>query len=186
MPEILSVLLIVSTAILILFALLALFTLGSVRLHSILGVLRDGPEIGAPLPPLVAVDAHGNSVRLPADHWQLILFGHQGLREFPEVVEAIRGISEVGEVDVVWLARETGAEDGHAMALELDLGTAPVFVDGAIYGHYNVRAIPFVVIVDPGGLVRGRGLVNHKETLDAILGRARQREVVSVVVALEA
>lgn len=34
----------------LLFACLALFGLGSVRLHSIVGILRDGPKLDSPLP----------------------------------------------------------------------------------------------------------------------------------------
>lgn len=170
----LSVLFVVLAIVFVLLAILALFMLGSLRLHSILGLVRDGPRMAEPIPPLATSDVDHTPITIPTyGRWQLLVFAHHGLRTFPELVRALNNLDAMEDgVDVLWLAM-TGERAVFEEAIRnVGLTMSPILVSREVYRQYNVRAMPFVVIVDPEGVVRGRGVVNYEATLLATWERA--------------
>jgi hypothetical protein len=56
----------------------------------------------------------------------------------------------------------------------LGLGGVPVLVGSpSLYGRYNVRVMPFMIVVDAAGVVRGSSLVNHDWQVDRLCQIAR-------------
>ena len=53
--------------------------------------------------------------------------------------------------------------------LDLDDRTRPTF------NAFNVRSTPYLVAVDRGGVVRGRGVANSLEQVEELLDEARHR-----------
>lgn len=64
-------------------------------------------------------------------------------------------------------------EDATAIA-QLGASTLPIIAIGrrGIVERYRVRVSPFVQVLDSEGIVREKGLVNGRESLEHLLGRA--------------
>lgn len=67
------------------------------------------------------------------------------------------------------VALDRAYEEVHLRMLDLDDASRPTF------GAFNVRSTPYVVAVDPRGVVRGRGVANSLEQVEELLDDARRR-----------
>ena len=158
----LAVVFVVVAAILCVAALLALLGTGQLGLSGSDPLERDGLARGKPAP---AWTLPGHDDRPwsspPARGLQFIVFADHSLKSFPSVLAGLRALAAGQDMEIVVLTRGTAA---HAWRVLDGLGLAGVaVVDGspALYGRYNVRVMPFAIIVDSGGRVRGSSLVNH-------------------------
>jgi hypothetical protein len=140
-------------------AILAFVTLGSVRLESRLGVLRDGLPPGRKGPSWEAKATSGRVHHTPRrTGWQLLVFCNHGIREFPDLPDALRELElEAPDLEILILSH-TDAELTDAIAAAMGITVPVVAVDQALYDRYNVRALPFVFVLDEAGIVRSMGL----------------------------
>ncbi|PRX98066.1 hypothetical protein [Allonocardiopsis opalescens] len=171
---------VVVAALLILVAVLAVVTIAQLILQSRAGVARDGLERGRTAPEWEADDLGGTRRRSPAPgRWQLLVFADHSLNSFPGVVEGLRALAdEAGdELETIVLAREYSREVvGELTVLGVD--SPVVLVPNSVYHRYNIRVMPFVVLVGPDGKVGASSLVNHAwqlESLWRLTGKAPAR-----------
>ena len=80
-------------------------------------------------------------------------FADHSLREFPDVVDGMRMLDDHHDDDVIVVAREY-ARDVVGALPGLGLTCPIVVVPESLYHRYNVRVMPFLVIVDPDGKVQ--------------------------------
>ncbi|WP_157254436.1 peroxiredoxin family protein [Nonomuraea typhae] len=143
-------------------ALLAIIEIGKQGMLGHQGVERDGLRSGTRAPAWQAVDLDGRVHVSPAPgRWQVLVFADHSLREFTEVVEGLRALDARGGVELLILARRYAAAMVGVLP-ELGVPCPVVLVDPAIYHRYNVRVMPFVVIVDPAGRIAVSSLVNQQ------------------------
>ncbi len=154
-------------------ALLALFQLGVLRLESSGGRLRDGLMPGAVAPRWVHSDATGRQHEMPnGKRWRLLVFADHSLAEFPDLVAGIRSLHDTQDTLEVLGACHTPVDFAEAGIRLLGL-TYPVLAVGReFYLVHNVHAMPFVMFVDPSGIVGSSGLVNDAAQLLALWRRA--------------
>jgi hypothetical protein len=133
--------------------------LGQIALSGAAAIERDGLARGQRAPAWSLTDSAGIIRRSPPQGpLQMIVFADHSLRSFPSVVAGLRALRDV---EIVILTRGRG-ESSKAQLDQLGLAEIPVLTAGpAIYAGYNVRVMPFAVVVDSAGLVRASSLINH-------------------------
>ncbi|MGH2560602.1 MAG: hypothetical protein ACRDJH_16180 [Thermomicrobiales bacterium] len=166
--------LVVSSA-LILLTLLMILRIGFGRLESRIGIERDGPKRGARTPEWRLPDLYGTARKSPSgSRWQLLLFADHTLASFPDLVAGTNRMhTDVPDFEVVVLTRKT-ANLNVATAKELGVEVPIVPVDQTFYDRFNVRVMPFGVLLDPQGTVRWASVASHEVPLRRELRLARE------------
>lgn len=144
----------------------AMVRVGQLRLNSSAGIMRDGLPPGTHSPVWTAADVEGVRRDFPArGRWQLLLFSDHSLKDFAETVDGLRALIEDPESpDLVLLTRRQ-PELTELIVSSLGLRIPIVPVMDYTYNHYNVRVMPFAVVVDDEGVVRLSRLVSTRGTL---------------------
>jgi hypothetical protein len=154
----------VSAAVLCVAAALAVLGIAQARLSGSEALQRDGLAPGMQAPRWSLTDQDGNERTCPpaGRPLQLVVFADHSLKSFPSVVDGLRELLAADpEVEVVLLLRQPNAV---AAPVLRELGLAAVAVvtaSPALHARYNVRVGPFLMFVDPAGLVRASSLVNY-------------------------
>jgi hypothetical protein len=142
---------------------LALLSLGQVRLSGADAIERDGLAAGMRAPAWSLPDSagvvHTSPPLLPL---QLVVFADHSLKSFPSVAEGLRELTvDDSSVEVVLLLKQPNPIAEPVLAA-LGLGAVSVLQGSpALYADYNVRVGPFLIFVDSAGLVRASSLVNY-------------------------
>jgi hypothetical protein len=139
-------------------------------------IAEDGLRRGSYAPRWSLADTSGQPVHSPprTGSLQLILFADHSLKSFPAVADGLRALAAgASPPQIVVLTRH--ASNLAAPVLDvLGLGAVPVVTGSpALYGKYNVRVMPFVIVVDPSGQVRASSLVNHAWQIERLWRLAR-------------
>jgi hypothetical protein len=130
----------------------------------------DGMTRGAAAPAWVLADSAGSEFRSPPRHklFQLIVFADHSLKSFPSSGQALRELLREPELEIVLLTRQQ-SELAEPVLGMLGLGEIPVLTGSpALYGLYNVRVMPFAIIVDSAGRVRASGLASLARQLSRL------------------
>ncbi len=159
-----AIALVVAESVGLFLAALAFIGFGIARLGGRLGLHREGLSPGARSPRWSQPDLDG-TVRAPGTgRWQLLLFADHSLCEFPGAVSGLRALVSEESVEVLLVTRTRPEVVREAVAtLRLDVPIIPVAE--TFYHRHNVRVMPFVIVLDPAGVVRASGLVNRHETV---------------------
>ena len=127
-------------------------------------IAEDGLRRGNYAPRWCLADSLGQLTHSPprTGSLQLIVFSDHSLKSFPEVADGLRALaSEASPPEIVVLTRHASGIAAPVLGI-LGLSTVPVVTGSpALYGKYNVRVMPFVIVVDSAGQVRASSLVNH-------------------------
>jgi hypothetical protein len=142
---------------------LALLHVGSMRLESPIGRQRDGLRRGRSAPTLELNTTLGHRA-VPSGGWQVLVFCHHALAEFPDLIEGLREMGQGGfDADVIILSRadpqrhDLAGLTGHSIAI--------AHVAATVYARFNVHVVPFISILDPYGRVQVSGVINRRSTL---------------------
>ena len=158
----LAVAFVVLAAVLCAAAVFALLGTGQLGLSGSGPLERDGLARGKRAPAWTLPGHDGRSwTSPPARGLQFIVFADHSLKSFPSVLAGLGALAADQDIEIVVLTRGTAA---HSRRVLDELGLTGVAVlDGspALYARYNVRVMPFAIIVDQIGRIRGSSLVNH-------------------------
>jgi hypothetical protein len=159
-------LLLASEMVLLAATLFLLLNIGFIRLNSLHGIRNDGLPEGKKAPSWQQADITGTLRVSPSEiHWQILLFGDHSLVSFPLLIRGInRFQEEEKDVELMILARANNTSGITALS-SLGLQAPVIQVDSAMYHRFRVRVMPFLIILDPQGIVQWRGLVNTDEHL---------------------
>ena len=176
MPTTLSWWFVTLAALLVLISLVAVVAIGQLRLGTSTGLERDGMVAGAIAPRWELTTLDGTPLSSPHPrNWQLLLFADHCLMEFPGVVAGVNTVQAAWpQLEIVVLARR-GSAAGLSMLPLLGLSVPTIAVDPALYHRYNVRVMPFVIIVSPAGTVAASSLINHDWQVETLWRNARAR-----------
>ena len=144
-------------------AVFAVFGITQLYLSGADAIERDGMAPGTAAPTWSLTDSAGNAHRSPQGRpLQLIMFSDHSLKSFPSVVDGLReAMTQRQRLEIVILLRGRN-QIAEPVLRTLGLGEIPVLTGSpALYGRYNVRVIPFAIVVDSAGRVRASSLVNH-------------------------
>jgi len=143
-------------------ALLALLRVAHMMISGSDALERDGLARGSRAPRWTLAHADGTDRSSPpAGPLQMIVFADHGLRSFPSVVAGLRALRSDPDLEIVIVTRGPAARAAPVLA-QLGLEGVPALSGSSrLYASYNVRVMPFVIVVDTAGLVRASSLVNH-------------------------
>lgn len=149
---------------LIALALLALMTLAHLALSGAPAIARDGLRPGTRAPTWILSDTDGQLQRSPSGGatWQLILFADHLLTLFPDVAQRLIDLSDLtSDSTPNLLIASRSRLDVTAVVRLLGLRCPVINVPKWFYGKYNVRVMPYGLLIDPQGIVRDARLVNN-------------------------
>jgi len=147
-------------------------------------VLGTGPAVGEAAPVVRAVDLAGIPHDVGGPHagrrGTLLFFLSPTCPVCKTLLPAIRSIArrEAGWLDVV-LASDGARAEHEAFVRAQRLDAFAYLLSPALGVTYQVGKLPYAVLVDGDGIVRGKGLVNTREHLESLF-EAHERGVASV------
>lgn len=144
---------------------------------------RDGPAVGeqAPVQEVPALDGSPIAIggRHPSASSTLLFFLSPSCPVckvlLPTLVRTVRA-----EKDTRLVLASDGLEHDHrGFAASHGLGAYPYVVSSELGLTYRVGKLPYAVLIDAGGVVRAKGIVNSREHLDSLF-EAKRRGVSSI------
>jgi hypothetical protein len=152
--------------------------LGAINVESRFGAPRDGIRPGRPALPWSLPDTSGVVYRVPAGRWQLLLFATHALQHFPGVAVAMNQLLRDDPGLEIVVLSAAPPELVRATLDDLELRQVPLIpVDLGFYARHYVNKMPFAIVVDKAGVVRGNGLANHADVLIHMVSLARRGAV---------
>lgn len=126
-------------------------------------VERDGMLPGSAAPSWSIADSAGRVHQSPsASGLQLIIFGNHALKAFPSLLEGLRELSELDPALDILVLSDSYSSLTEPFFKLVGLGNLAIITGSrSLYGRYNVRVSPFIILVDSDGRVRASSLVNH-------------------------
>jgi hypothetical protein len=152
-------------------AVLAVVQVTHIYLSGAQAIEHDGMAPGTAAPAWSLADSAGNVHRSPPGKpLQLIMFCDHSLKSFPSVTDGLRAaMAQRERLEIVVLLRG-GSQIAEPVLRTLGLGDIPVLTGSpSLYGRYNVRVMPFAIVVDSAGRVRASSLVNHAWQITKLL-----------------
>lgn len=130
-----------------------------------------GPEVGDPAPSFDEVDLSGNRVNLNAGGRRtLLVFVSSGCKACDEISPALRSIakSDLDTTDVVAVSQDSPSV-ARDWVTRHRLTEVPLVAGFSRAEEFGSLMTPYAIAVDEGGIVRGKGLVNHLEHLGSLI-----------------
>jgi len=147
-------------------------------------IMSGGPRVGEPAPRFSGEDLSGRPVEIGGADAQgastLLLFVSPGCPVCKALLPVVKSIAaqEGGRLRVV-LASDGPLEEQRGFADEHALGALPLVVSTELGLAHRVAKLPHAVLIDAGGVVRAKGLVNTREHLESLF-EAQRRGVASI------
>jgi len=145
-------------------------------------MLGRGPKVGDTVPVLAVDDVHGGHVRVgePATDGKgtLLLFVSPTCPVCESLLPVARAIERREGVRLV-LASDGPRAEHETFLRTHALDQTPYVLSTELGVTYQVSKLPYAVLIDGGGVLRGKGLVNSREHLESLF-EARDRGVASL------
>lgn len=135
-------------------------------------VVDEGPRLDESL--VAALATSVPALRFPRERDVLMVFLSDRCPSCLNLMDSLVAFSRrnAGSVDVLLLAAGAGLrEDGPIATHAAGLGLVS---EPSLARALQIAITPFGLWVDRAGITRGKGIVNHIEHLDSLLGMARQ------------
>lgn len=134
-------------------------------------VTDAGPVVGVPTPSFRLESLTGGEVLIgPGKARSMLVFFLSPIcpvcKKLLPVLRAIRE-AERDWLEVV-LASDGERAKHERFVASAELGAFPYVVSSELGLSYRVARLPFAVLIDPGGVVRAKGLVNNREQLESL------------------
>jgi methylamine dehydrogenase accessory protein MauD len=141
-------------------------------------MINRGPAVGEPVASIELIDLDGRALRIGGARADgrstLILFVSPTCPVCKTLLPVVRSSrnQERGWLDVI-LASDGDAAEHRQFMQQHDLGGFPYVVSPALGLSYQVNRLPFAALIDGGGILRARGLVNSREHLESLFEAQR-------------
>ena len=155
---------------------------GSMYLGSRDAIERDGLRLGTRAPDFTATAIDGTSVPLASllDRWAVLVFAEPGCpiceEMGPQLTRLARELADRARV-VLLVRRSAELMRASPLASFSNVAALAIGAHGTA-DEYRVRVSPYVHVLDPEGVVRGKGLVNERKHVEHILYQAGFRDPV--------
>jgi methylamine dehydrogenase accessory protein MauD len=151
-------------------------------------ITDSGPRVGEPVPrfDLAALDGRPVAIGSPGARSQLVFFLSPTCpvcKKLLPILSSVAG-AEAAWLDVV-LASDGEVAEHQAFVAQRKLQSFPYVLSRDLGMTFRVSRLPYAVLLDAQGVVRGKGLVNNREQLESLFN-ARELGVSSVQSYLDA
>lgn len=134
-------------------------------------MIDQGPKVGDAAPAFSLTSITGDAVEIGAraGRGQLLFFLSPTCPVCKKLLPVIRSIatSEKGWLDIV-LASDGELPQHKAFYDKANLGTFPYVLSTELGMTYQISKLPYAVLIDEQGSIRGKGLVNSREQLESL------------------
>jgi methylamine dehydrogenase accessory protein MauD len=131
-----------------------------------------GPKIGENSPrfDLMTLDGQPLSIGAAQARGTLVFFLSTTCPVCKKLIPVLRSLrqAEGNNLDIV-LASDGEIDNHQAFRRASSLGDFPYVLSQDLGMTYRINRLPFAVVLDPNGVVRGKGLVNSREQLESLL-----------------
>jgi methylamine dehydrogenase accessory protein MauD len=131
-----------------------------------------GPKIGENSPrfDLMTLDGKPLSVGAPHPRSTLVFFMSTTCPVCKKLIPVLRSLrqAEGSNLDII-LASDGETEVHQAFRRASSLTDFPYVLSSDLGMTYRINRLPFAVVLDQDGVVRGKGLVNSREQLESLL-----------------
>ncbi len=141
-------------------------------------MINRGPAVGEPVAVVNAVDLEGRALRIGAARADgkstLVLFVSPTCPVCKTLLPVVRSsrYQERDWLDVI-LASDGDPAEQRQFVREHELGDFAYVVSPSLGLSYQVNRLPFAALIDSGGVLRARGLVNSREHLESLFEAQR-------------
>ncbi|HLQ14172.1 MAG TPA: methylamine dehydrogenase accessory protein MauD [Steroidobacteraceae bacterium] len=141
-------------------------------------MINRGPAVGEPVAPLEVTDLAGQMLQIGAPSADgrstLLVFVSPTCPVCKTLLPVLRA-SHVQERDWlrVVLASDGEPQEHRRFVQQQGLSDVPYVVSAQLGLGYQVNRLPFAALVDQGGVLRARGLVNSREHLESLFEAQR-------------
>ena len=145
-------------------------------------MIDTGPKVGEAAPVLDVPSLHGGTVSIgaTAPHSQLLFFLSPSCPVCKKLLPILKSIAGA---ESSWLrlvfASDGDAPEHQAFAKRAGLEAFPYLVSTELGMAFRIGKLPYAVLLDAGGRVRAKGLVNSREQLESLF-TAKELGVASV------
>ena len=145
-------------------------------------MIDTGPKVGEAAPRLDVPSLHGGSVSIgaAAQHSQLLFFLSPTCPVCKKLLPILKSIASA---ESSWLrlvfASDGEAPEHQAFAKRVGLDAFPYLLSTELGMAFRIGKLPYAVLLDEGGRVRAKGLVNSREQLESLF-TAKELNVASV------
>lgn len=145
-------------------------------------MIDTGPKVGEAAPRLEVPSLHGGSVSIgaAAQHSQLLFFLSPTCPVCKKLLPILKSIAGA---ESSWLrlvfASDGDAPEHQAFAKRVGLDAFPYLLSTELGMAFRIGKLPYAVLLDEGGRVRAKGLVNSREQLESLF-TAKELNVASV------
>jgi len=151
-------------------------------------ITDSGPRVGEPAPrfDLAALDGRPVAIGSPGARSQLLFFLSPTCpvcKKLLPILSSVAG-AEASWLDVL-LASDGEVAEHRAFVAQRKLQGFPYVLSRDLGMTFRVSRLPYAVLLDAQGVVRGKGLVNNREQLESLFN-ARELGVSSVQSYLDA
>ncbi len=134
-------------------------------------MIDQGPKVGDAAPSFSLTSIAGGTVSIGGQlgRGQLLFFLSPTCPVCKKLLPVIRSIaaSEKAWLDIV-LASDGELPQHKAFYEKADLGAFPYVLSTELGMTYQISRLPYAVLIDEHGAIRGKGLVNSREQLESL------------------
>ena len=134
-------------------------------------MIDQGPKVGDAAPSFSLTSIAGGTVSIGGqlDRGQLLFFLSPTCPVCKKLLPVIRSIatSEKAWLDIV-LASDGELPQHKAFYEKADLSAFPYVLSTELGMTYQISKLPYAVLIDEHGAIRGKGLVNSREQLESL------------------
>jgi methylamine dehydrogenase accessory protein MauD len=131
-----------------------------------------GPAVGELAPPLSMVTLAGGRIEIGAQgeaaRSRLLLFVSPSCPVCKKLLPIARSFASAERVEVVLVGDGELAEQ-RAMIEQFQLQQLPYIKSPQVGMAFQVGKLPYAVLIDAQGVIRAKGLVNHREHLESLM-----------------
>jgi methylamine dehydrogenase accessory protein MauD len=131
----------------------------------------SGPKVGEEVVPLDVDTLVGTTLTVgaPADVATLVLFVSPTCPVCRSLVPTAKSLARAERLNLVFASDGDTRERHEAYARDLNLEEYPYVLSQTLGMSYGVSKLPFAVLIDDTGTLRGKGLVNTREHLESLV-----------------
>ncbi|MGP0171371.1 methylamine dehydrogenase accessory protein MauD [Pseudomonas sp. NCHU5208] len=134
-------------------------------------MVDKGVAVNEPAPQVTAADRHGRPVNFgyAGEKAQLLFFLSPTCPICKSLLPAIKSIAkeQAHRLDVVYVS-DGDMDAQQALITEHKLEDATYVVGPEVGMTYQIGKLPYAALIDNGGVLRAKGLVNSREHLDSL------------------
>jgi methylamine dehydrogenase accessory protein MauD len=132
----------------------------------------QGPAVGEPAPALSVVTLAGGRIEIGGPsavaRSLLLLFVSPSCPVCKKLLPIARSFASAERLEVVLIGDGEAAEQ-RAMIEEFQLEQLPYVNSPQVGMAFQVGKLPYAVLIDAQGVIRAKGLVNHREHLESLI-----------------